>query len=518
MPFDTSQEYYLKQLKTSSGFILIQLGLTFFKAKPGTDTVTLKSYNIFVYPQARHATFSCEGASLSFLANNGFDFNKLFKNGISFCRKEEEEKFRKEVADKQAQRLEQLKQRTSTEEQDISNRNFIPVPEREVELINSAREKIQNVVDEKVLEATFDSKLNGFQRKLIYELIEREFNNKVSTSNRAVENSHLKTLVVESKRSAEAEMKIEMNRQKEDEVYLSSVIGLRLLLKELSASKKLIVGHNCLLDLMYLISQCFESLPADYNQFKALTHSIFPNVIDTKFIGSSEKFRDLFPSTVLNLLHERLTQAPFEPVEYTFENPYCTYSFDSPKEHEAGYDSFLTGYCLLVILKHLKVSLIDFVPTKCKELIPYLNRIALVRIHHTGAFIYLTGNEPLVTRCHVFFVKFPATWQSSDLQDHFKNFGPVHIAWVDSATAFVSLINKENSSCVLKTISRPAGFEIKSFAEYQAAENERKRDLSRKRKMEDSESSECSTSANGSKKEPKKKRKAKKAFADNDEW
>lgn len=516
MPFDTSQEYYEKRLRASKGFILVQLGLTFFKVsknEAGEEKISLKSYNVYVYPQSKNATFSCQGSCLSFLAENGFDFNKLLKSGISYCNAAEEEKLRQEVKDKQALRQEQLKARMSSEEVDTSTRNFIPVPEIEKELMNTAREKIQNVIDGKVSETMFD-KVNPFQRKLIYELIEREFNNKVSTSVKTIENNR-KALIVESKRSDEEELLVEKNRQLEDEKYIAEVVGLRLLLKEISASKKMIVGHNCLLDLMYLITQCFEDLPADYNEFKTLTHRIFPNIIDTKFIGWSEKFKDMFSSTVLNQLYQQLLKSPFHKVDFEFENPYQTYSLDDPKEHEAGYDSFLTGYCLMAILKYLKVQLSDdFQPNKCKELNPFLNRIALYRIQQP--FIYLTGKEPTFSRDHVFSVKFPATWQTSDVQDHFKNYGPVHCVWVNTSTAFVSLYNKENASCVLKTITRPAGFEIQSFADYQRAEQDRQRDSSRKRKKEDSESSEGSTGQQT--KDKKKKKRGKKMFTESDQW
>lgn len=524
-PFDTSQEYYEKRVDSSSGFILVQLGLTFFKPKkdPADDAekFNLKSYNIYVYPQSKNSTFLCQGSSLSFLASNGFDFNKLFTHGISYCNAVDEDKLRQEVKEKQAVRMEQLKLRIGTEEQDTSSRNFIAIPENEKELLERAREKIQNVLEKKVEETVFD-KVNAFQRKLIYELIEREFNNKVSTSVRTVENR--KALVVESKRSEEDEMIIEKVRQKEDEAYIAEYVGLRLLLKEISASKKLVVGHNCLLDLMFLIGQCFENLPKDYNEFKALTHRIFPNIIDTKFIGSADKFKEIFHSTVLNQLYDRLKTEPFKKISFEFENPYMTYSLDTPKEHEAGFDSFLTGYCLLGIFKYLNIELgDDFQATKCKELNPFLNRIALGRLQNSP-FIYLTGKEATFSRAHVFFVKFPSTWQTSELQDHFKNFGPVHVVWVNNQSAFISLHNRENASCVLKTISRPVGFEIQSLAAFQSSENERKRDLSRKRKKEDSESSESSTTppANGSKvivKGNKKKNKAqKKAFTEGDEW
>ena len=540
LPFDTSEEFYLKQLKTSSGFNLIQLGLSFFKAKkdPVQDSsecdakkdpsensqlenVTCKSYNIFVYPQSKNATFLCQGSSLSFLAGNGFDFNKLFTSGISFCNAAEEEKLRSEVKEKRALRMEQLKQRVANEEIDISKRNFIPIPENELEMLGNVQQKIQSIVDGKLLETSFDN-LNPFQRKLVYELIEKEFNNKVSTSVKTIENNR-KALFVESKRTEEEEMKIENNRQKEEEACINEIVGLRLLLKEISKSKKLIVGHNCLLDLMFLMTQCFEDLPSDYNQFKALTHRIFPNIIDTKFMGTSKELKEIFSSTVLNQLYQRLTESPFEKVDVEFEDPYHTYSLDHPKEHEAGYDSYLTGYCFLVLLKYLKVPMCQFEPSKCKELNPFLNRIALQRIQNP--YIYITGKEPTFSRSHVFFISFPPTWQTSDVQDHFKNYGPVNLTWQSNTSAFISLYNKENASCVLKTISRPAGFEVQSLAEFQAADDKRKRDLSRKRKKEDSESSESGEANKNDIKAPKaeakgkkNKKAAKKIFAEGNQW
>lgn len=521
-PFDTSEEYYLKQLNVTKGFVMFQLGITFFKVKKDPESeeekVTCKSYNIYVYPQSKNAIFTCQGSCLSFLAEHGFDFNKLFTKGISYCNAEEEEVVRREVEEKQKERLEQLKQRASNEETDVSLKQFIPVPETEQPLLEKAREKLQSIVDGNLAETSFE-KTSPFQRKLIYELIERDFNNKVSTSVKAIENNQ-KALIVSAKRSEEEDMKIEMRRQKEDEAYIAEVVGLRLLMKEISASKKLIVGHNCLLDLMYIINQCFSSLPDNYNDFKSLVHGIFPNIIDTKFIGSSDKFKDMFSSTILNQLHQRLTESPFKKVEVEFEDPYHIYSVDYPKEHEAGYDSFLTGLCLMSVMKYLKIDLSDkFEANKCKELNPFLNRIALFRI--VNPYIFITGKEPALSRAHVFFVKFPTTWRTSDLQELFKNYGPVNIAWHSNASAFISLYNKENASCVLKTISRPPNFEIQSFADYQA-EDKVKRDASRKRKKEESESSEGGSQTNGTtdnkEKKGKGKKKTKKAFAEGEIW
>jgi poly(A)-specific ribonuclease len=493
MPFDSSKEYYEKQLKTSKGFIIIQLGLTMFKKDPEDDLPKLKSYNIYTFPSHRTATFTCQAESLTFLGNNGFDFTKLYTNGISYCTTAEEEKLRSNFKERQEQRMEQVKKRINSEEQDSSNKVFINVPENEKEFINDAREQIKRIVDKTLLEAVFE-KVTAFQRKLLYELIEQDFYNQVSTSTKNLENNK-KALIVSVKRSSEDEMRLENDRIRDDERNLIDSIGLRLIMKEISASKKLIIGHNCLLDIMYLTNQCFQELPEDYDSFKKLIHEKFPNIMDTKFIANSEKFKDIFSSTVLNDVYERLLKKPFNKVDVKWEDEYNTYSLETPKEHEAGYDSFLTGFCFLVILNHLKVPLAPKFE-KSKELGTFLNRIALQRI--LNPYIYLTGNEPVPNRAHVFFIKFPHTWVGSDIHDHFKNYGKIQIAWVDNSTAFISLMNKENSSCVIKTIGKAAGFEIKSFADYQT-ESER---MQKKRKKDESSDQESSIKSDS---QPKQK-------------
>jgi poly(A)-specific ribonuclease len=426
----------------------------------------------------------------------------LFTNGLSFVNEATETKVREEVEQKQQTRAEQLKQRISEEEIDTSNRNYLPVPENEIEMINEAREKIQKVIDNKMVEAKFE-KLSAFQRKLVYELLEREFNNKLSTATKTGDNNR-KFMVVTTKRTVEEELKIDADRKREDDTYLVDTIGLRLLLKEISQSKKLIVGHNCLMDLMYVTSQCFTSLPHSYEEFKKLIHQIFPNIIDTKFIASSEKFKEIFKTTVLNHVYDRIQSAPFENVEFEWENIFQTYHLDNPKEHEAGFDSFLTGYIFLVISKYLKVKF-ESKFEKGKELAPFLNRIALQRI--STPYIYLTGQEPHPCRSHVFHIKFPSTWLTADIQDQFKNYGPIQISWVDSTTAFVSLYNRENSSCVIKTIAKPNGFQIESFDEFHRKQNQTQ---AHKRKKEDSDTEPLTPET--------KSHKRKKTFAEGNNW
>lgn len=50
----------------------------------------------------------CQASSIVFLANEGFDFNKLFKEGIPYLTKDEEEKLNKRIVDRQKIREEGL--------------------------------------------------------------------------------------------------------------------------------------------------------------------------------------------------------------------------------------------------------------------------------------------------------------------------------------------------------------------------------------------------------------------------
>lgn len=53
-------------------------------------------------------------------------------------------------------------------------------------------------------------------------------------------------------------------------------VGFRKVIDMLSESRKLVVGHNMLLDICHLVAQFVQPLPDTVQEFKKLTHSIFP--------------------------------------------------------------------------------------------------------------------------------------------------------------------------------------------------------------------------------------------------
>lgn len=76
------------------------------------------------------------------------------------------------------------------------------------------------------------------------------------------------------------------------------------------------------------------------------------------------------------------------------------------------------------------------------------------------------------TRDHVFHIKFSPTWRVSDIQEHFKNYGPIFISWINSSSAFIELKNRDNFPAVMKTIQKPSGFEIMTLKQFFHLTNE----------------------------------------------
>lgn len=83
--FDTPSEYYTRLLSGSSEFMLIQFGLCAFYWDSKKQTYINEAYNFYLFPRGRPGSermFLCSSSSLEFLSAQGFDFNKVIKEGL----------------------------------------------------------------------------------------------------------------------------------------------------------------------------------------------------------------------------------------------------------------------------------------------------------------------------------------------------------------------------------------------------------------------------------------------------
>ena len=94
-------------------FLLIQFGLSTFHHNKTSDSYESRTYNFYVWPRpcARNAPdprFLCQTSSIDFLTNQNFDFNKLFKHGVSYLRPGELQKLTDTLRGRQEQRRQSL--------------------------------------------------------------------------------------------------------------------------------------------------------------------------------------------------------------------------------------------------------------------------------------------------------------------------------------------------------------------------------------------------------------------------
>ncbi|CAD2219176.1 poly(A)-specific ribonuclease [Angomonas deanei] len=179
----------------------------------------------------------------------------------------------------------------------------------------------------------------------------------------------------ELQRSREAEV---LSRRREE----LDVIGFRHIFNALVESKKPMVGHNCFADILFLMAALHQPLPESLSECKKEVHECFPTVLDTKYITSQQDHfpAGRFPSNYLGGFFE---QYGFQSDKVSVRLPLGFQSYDpmtlmgsgrgGGPEHEAGYDSLITGTLLLNLLAEVGSTSLADAPAK------WVNKVALFR-------------------------------------------------------------------------------------------------------------------------------------------
>ncbi|XP_033215427.1 poly(A)-specific ribonuclease PARN-like isoform X2 [Belonocnema kinseyi] len=523
--FDTPAQYYSKIRSGSMDFLLVQFGLSVFSFDKESNKYNQQSYNFYVFPRplnrgAFDCRFVCQASSIAFLANQGFDFNKLFNHGIPYMTKNEEEKLQKKLEERQRIREEGL--------------DIVPIPDHDKPQIEEICSKIEEFINSEAEELSVD-RCNGFIRRLVHQESRRRWPKKVNLEFKS--DGPGQTIVITKTGTKEEEEKKEAEKREKEKQELEEAVGLSALLRKIANSGKLIVGHNMLLDLCHIIRQFFNPLPEKYSEFKALVHGLFPRILDTKVISQSPPFKDKMSFSSLQILLETLSKPPFSIPEVVPVKD-RSYSTSCEKCHEAGYDAYMTGLCFISMSNHLgslENPPIDTVLSDSPLLNPFVNKLIIARLKDVP-YINLAGKDPNPSRDHVFHLSFPREWKMSDITQLFNPYGGVFVSWLSDTSAYVSLNKRDQTKTVLKNVLNTDAFTIKKYAEHQVStELQTSTQVLRKRKL----NSDGETSPkNGTEKkdedgwevvqakrrrnrkfEPtEKKETQEKAFVENDKW
>ncbi|XKL67209.1 hypothetical protein PGB90_010629 [Kerria lacca] len=444
--YDTPAEYYGKLRDGSLNFLLVQVGICTFKFDELKNKYVYKVFNFYVFPRvfnkniSSDLNFLCQASSIHFLCGSGFDFNKLFKEGIPYLTLADEEILQEELTAK----YENLNNSESFTK--------VTIPEELSSVVEDACNKIEKFLSPKSTdnEICFE-RCNGFIRKLIFQTAYERFSTaNFSLCTKWVDNS---LILVAQKGKSKAEHDRENYEKEKNDIQ--EAVGFSKIIKHISKSEKLIVGHNMLLDICHIVNRFCWPLPDSYWEFKEMVHQIFPRVIDTKYMCSAYPFRDLIPSSVLSHMLKRLKEPPFQFPEAEAENAECGYSMTERKSHEAGFDAYTTGLAFIALTSYLgKKSKQNSIEFKSELIKQYENRLFLMKIMDYS-YINLKGNEPKPSRNHVFHITFPKEWKTSDIVQLFNAYGNIHISYCNQSTAWVTLLEQEKSKLVISGLIEP---------------------------------------------------------------
>ncbi|XP_006804394.1 poly(A)-specific ribonuclease PARN [Neolamprologus brichardi] len=485
---DTPEERYTKLKKHSMDFLLFQFGLCTFKYDQAKSKYITKPFNFYIFPKPFNRTspdikFICQSSSIDFLASQGFDFNKVFCHGIPYLNQEEEAQLREQTEERRNQHANGVG--TPSFISPSSSKGSSHVPEEHKDFINKVVEKVEALLGNS--EKTLDLEpCTGFQRKLIYQTLNWKFPKGLHVE--TVETEKKERYIQISKVDEEERKRREQQKLEKEQEELNDAVGFSRVIHAISKSGKLVVGHNMLLDVMHTIHQFYCPLPEDLQDFKEVTMCVFPRLLDTKLMASTQPFKELITNTSLAELEKQLKENPFKSPQVETAEGFPSYDTAQEQLHEAGYDAYITGLCFIAMANYLGSFLTPpkaYISARSKLIEPFFNKLFLMRIIDIP-YLNITGPDLQPKRDHVLYVTFPKEWKTSDLYQLFSAFGNIQVSWIDDTSAFVSLSQTDQVQIAMNTSRYAESYKIQTYAEYIQGKQQEKEKQTTKTWGEDS--------------------------------
>ena len=380
----TLQQRYLETKQAAERYQILQIGLTCVRQDVDNGKYLLKPYNFQLSPLIDEyglyveRIFSFQSGACEFLLKAGFDMSVPFNHGIPYLSRAES----KEAREKHAKR------------QDKSAISDIHIKPTETESLaflervrggikswlTSCRMETPEYVNIGKLGAAYVVKdhedppedLSRFEKRLVHQLVRAEYPDLVSISKRGfvqiVRFNKAREDQIAADRKRELETRI--NRQKGFRWVIEALHGsdignidLRECARDpvtgqhifadmdefkaqfhraqalLKSNPRMLVGHNCFLDLVYIYRTFIGVLPDTVEEFQHKLHNLWPNIVDTKYM-STHNCGDINPVSSLEQIAQHLgaQKTPVLEVDKEHKKYGVVEAF-----HEAGYDSFLTA-------------------------------------------------------------------------------------------------------------------------------------------------------------------------------
>jgi len=374
------QERYQEVKEAAEKYSILQIGLTCVREDVDTGRYISKPYNFELSPLIDvqgldvERDFAFSTSAVDFLKRVGFDFSKPFNVGVPYLSRDEA---------KQARERHENRQKKDA----IAD---LHIKETDVESI-ALLQRIRDQVDAWLAEATGSDYLNigpvgsdieidgqapaeltRYEKRLVHQLVRAEYPNLVTFSKRGF----VQVVHFDAEREArisagrKADLDERIGRQKGFRWVMEALLGNNIGKLDLTLSTtdpntgdpvfadiheyrakfnrahailrnrpRVLVGHNCFLDLVYLYKAFIGSLPGTVEEFTTEIHNRWPAIIDTKYMAT-HNCGDINPASSLE---EIARQLAYPEVQLDVLDELHSKYKDVEVFHEAGFDSYLTA-------------------------------------------------------------------------------------------------------------------------------------------------------------------------------
>ncbi|CAJ1963874.1 unnamed protein product [Sphenostylis stenocarpa] len=506
LDFDRSDVRYLKVRDSATKFAILQFGVCPFRWDSSNHSFVAYPHNFYIFPRQELAglgpcdEFLCQTTSMDFLAKYHFDFNACIHEGISYLSREQETKALRSLNStydkawldicklKDVRDLPQL----STADILFSERMKNKFSEWRDGLLHeqNQEDQSQGITEDSKFQVIFFEmhpalRLNGFtphQLKLIQLVIRKHFKD-LSYVSVNCEASGSQQLVVYTDSKDELNLllkKVKEENHRAEKMKIQAAVGFRHVIDLLSSEQKLIVGHNCFLDIAHVHSKFIGPLPGTPEEFVSTVNKCFPHIVDTKILlntnfmlqekmkrsrkSLADAFTSFCPQIAAGSRSNDLGSLSHVKVDVEVDDARSS-SWNPGGKHEAGYDAFMTGCIFAQLCSDLGIDYKLHDSSKqlaLDEILQkYGNRLYLSWMH--GDIIDLnTGNKvadsspshSLKKRYPKFLFDniviiwgFPSTLKANEIRNCIsKVFGPTSIVSVfhlDATAVFVQFSKTE---------------------------------------------------------------------------
>ncbi|KAF2100482.1 CAF1-domain-containing protein [Rhizodiscina lignyota] len=383
----TVQERYRDIKEAAERYQILQIGLTFAIHDQEEETYLLKPYNFNLNPLLDEKLdieriFSFQSGAIEFLLRNDFKLEKPFREGVPYL-SHEEAKLAKETAYNRLGR------------KNIEDIHLDTDDVESLALLDSIRKRIEewkknggtslDIMSRKDTPEPEGGDLSRFEKRLVHQLVRAEFPQLVTLSRASyitiipLNEEREKEILHKRKHSVKQQIYRQtgfrwivdaMTNETLHRIDVKSfayypdgaarTVDLRALnsrfdrIKDILKTKKtVLVGHNCMTDVVYFYKFFIGPLPDTVEEFQQAFHALFPLVIDTKYLAT-HNCGDINPMSSLQEIDDKL-KSEKRPICLT-HNEHLKYDGNQAFFHEAGFDSYLTALVLIRLSSKLEAE------------------------------------------------------------------------------------------------------------------------------------------------------------------